>query len=53
LRRETGSVAPKPYPQLTFSIGQSVEQRRAFWNRLEEHDATLEENCQLWERAEG
>jgi len=51
LRRETGSVAPKTYPQRTFSIGQSVEQRSAFWNQLEEHDdATLEEHYQLWER---
>lgn len=51
LRRETGSVAPKPYPKRPFSIGQSVEQRRALWNQLEEHDdATLEEHCQLWVR---
>ena len=51
LRRETGSVAPKPYPKRPFSIGQSVEQRRALWKQLEEHDdATLEKHCQLWER---
>ena len=51
LRRETGSVAPKPPPKRPFSIGQSVEQRRALWKQLEEHhDATLEEHCQLWER---
>jgi len=50
LRRETGSVAPKPPPKRTFSIGQSVEQRRALWKQLEEHDdATLERHCQLWE----
>jgi transposase len=50
LRRETGSVAPKP----TFSIGQSVEQRRALWKQLEVHDdATLERHCQLWERKQG
>ena len=50
LRRETGSVAPKPPPKRTFSIGQSVEQRRVLWKQLEEHDdATLERHCQLWE----
>jgi transposase len=54
LRRETGSVAPKPYPKRPFSIGQSVEQRRALWKQLEEHnDATLEKHCQLWERNQG
>ncbi len=53
-RRETGSVAPKPPPKRTFSIGQSVEQRRALWKQLEEHyDATLEKHCQLWERKQG
>ena len=51
LRTETGSVAPKPYPKRPFSICQSVEQRRALWKQLEEHnDATLEKHCQLWER---
>jgi transposase len=51
LRRETGSVAPKPPPKRPFSIGHSVEQRRALWKQLEEHDdATLEKHCQLWER---
>jgi transposase len=54
LRRETGSVAPKPPPKRTFSIGQSVEQRRALWKQLEEHgDAILEKHCQLWERKQG
>jgi transposase len=54
LRRETGSVAPKPPPKRPFSIGQSVEQRRALWKQLEEHnDATLEKHCQLWERNQG
>jgi transposase len=54
LRTETGSVAPKPYPKRPFSIGQSVEQRRALWKQLEEHnDATLEKHCQLWEREQG
>jgi len=54
LRRETGSVAPKPPPKRPFSIGQSLEQRRALWNQLEEHDdATLERHCQLWERNQG
>jgi transposase len=54
LRRETGSVAPKPPPKPTFSIGQSVEQRRALWKQLEVHDdATLERHCQLWERKQG
>jgi transposase len=54
LRRETGSVAPKPYPKRPFSIGQSVEQRRALWKQLEEHnDATLEKHCRLWERKQG
>jgi transposase len=54
LRRETGSVAPKPYPKRPFSIGQSAEQRRALWKQLEEHDdATLEKHCQLWERNQG
>ena len=49
-RRETGSVAPKPPPKRPFSIGQSVEQRRALWKQLEEHyDATLEKHCLLWE----
>jgi transposase len=53
LRRETGSAAPKPYPKRPFSIGQSVEHRRALWKQLEEHDdATLERHCQLWERKE-
>ena len=51
LRRETGSVAPKPPPKRPLSIGQSVEHRRALWKQLEEHDdATLEKHCQLWER---
>ena len=50
LRRETGSVAPKAPPKRPFSIGQSVEQRRALWKQLEEHyDATLEKHCLLWE----
>src|SRR5215211_3277765 len=54
LRRETGSVAPKPPPKRPFSIGQSLEQRRALWKQLEEHDdATLERHCQLWERNQG
>jgi transposase len=54
LRREIGSVAPKPYPKRPFSIGQSVEQRRALWKQLEEHhDATLERHCQLWEIKQG
>jgi transposase len=54
LRRETGSVAPKPYPKRPFSIAQSVEQRRALWKQLKEHnDATLEKHCQLWERNQG
>jgi len=54
LRRETGSVAPKPYPKRSYSIGQSVEQRRALWRQLEEHyDATLEKHCLLWERKQG
>ena len=54
LRRETGSVAPKPPPKRPFSIGQSVEQRRALWKQLEVHDdATLERHCQLWERKQG
>ena len=54
LRRETGSVAPKPPPKRPFSIGQSVEQRRALWKQLEEHnDATLEKHCQLWEIKQG
>ena len=54
LRRETGSVAPKPYPKRPYSIGQSVEHRRALWKQLEEHnDATLEQHCQLWEIKQG
>jgi transposase len=54
LRRETGSVAPKPPPKRPFSIGQNVEQRRALWKQLEEHeDATLEKHCRLWERKRG
>jgi transposase len=54
LRRETGSVAAEPPPKRPFSIGQSVEQRRALWKQLEEHDdATLEKHCQLWERKQG
>jgi transposase len=54
LRRETGSVAPKPPPKRPFSIGQSVEQRRALWKQLQEHyDATLEKHCQLWESKQG
>jgi transposase len=54
LRRETGSVAPKPPPKRPFSIGQSVEHRRTLWKQLEEHnDATLEKHCQLWERKQG
>jgi transposase len=47
-------VAPKPYPKRPFSIGQSLEQRRALWNQLKEHyDATLEKHCLLWERKQG
>jgi transposase len=54
LRREKGSVAPKPPPKRPFSIGQSLEHRRALWKQLEEHDdATLERHCQLWERKQG
>jgi transposase len=56
LRRETGSVAPKPpaAAKRTFSIGQSLEQRRALWKHLEEHyDATLEKHCLLWEIKQG
>ncbi len=54
LRRETGSVAPKPPPKRPFSIGQNVEHRRALWKQLEEHeDATLEKHCRLWERKRG
>ena len=54
LRRETGSVAPKPPPKRPFSIGQNVEQRRALWKQLEEHEgATLEKHCRLWERKRG
>lgn len=54
LRRETGSVAPKPPPKRPFSIGQSVEHTRALWKQLEEHDdATLEKHCQLWEIEQG
>jgi transposase len=54
LRRETGSVASKPYPKRPFSIGQSVQQRRALWNQLEEHnDSTLQTHCLLWERKQG
>jgi transposase len=54
LRRETGSVAPKPPPKRPFSIGQSVQQRRTLWNQLEEYDdATLDQHCQLWERKQG
>jgi len=54
LRKETGSVAPKPPPKRAFSIGQSVQQRRALWEQLAEHDdATLEEHCRLWERKQG
>ena len=54
LRRETGSVAPKPPPKRPFSIGQGVEHRRALWKQLEEHnDATLEQHCRLWEGKQG
>ena len=54
LRRETGSVAPKPPPKRAFSIGQSVEHRSALLKQLEEHDdAILERHCQLWERKQG
>ncbi len=54
LRRETGSVAPKPPPKRTFSIGQTVEQRAALWKQLEERDASaLEKHCLLWERKQG
>jgi transposase len=54
LRRETGSVAPKPPPKRPFSLGQSVEHTRALWKQLEEHDdATLEKHCQLWEIKQG
>jgi len=54
LRRETGSVAPKPPPKRPFSIGQSVQQRTVLWKQLEEHDdATLDQHCQLWEGKQG
>ena len=54
LRRETGSVAPKPLPKRAFSLDQSVEHRRALWKQLEEHnDATLEKHCHLWETKQG
>jgi transposase len=54
LRRETGSVAPKPPPKRPFSIGQSVQQRTLLWKQLEEHDdATLDQHCQLWEGKQG
>ena len=47
-------MAPKPPPKRPFSIGQSVEQRRALWKQLEEYyGATLERHCQFWEIKQG
>lgn len=50
-RRRGGELAPKPSPGRTPSICATVEERRALWEQLEEnHEATLERHCELWEQ---
>ncbi len=50
-RRRTGGVDPKPSPGRTPSICATSEERRALWKQLEEnHAATLERHCELWEQ---
>ena len=54
LRRETGSVAPKPSPERPPRVGGTAEQRRALWAQLEAHpEATLEHHRQMWEQKHG
>jgi len=53
-RREGEGLAPRRSPGRTPSICASVEQRRALWAQLEENaDATLERQCELWEKGQG
>jgi transposase len=54
-RREGKDIAPRPSPGRTPRILATEEQRRrALWEQLEEnHDATLERHCELWERRTG
>ena len=50
-RRRGGELTPKPSPGRPPSICATPEERRALWEQLEEnHEATLERHCQLWER---
>jgi transposase len=54
LRRETGSVAPKPLPKRSPRVGGTAEQRRALWAQLEANpEATLEEHREMWKEQHG
>ena len=50
-RREGAGLAPGRSPGRTPSICASFEERRMLWAQLEEnHEATLERHCELWEK---
>jgi transposase len=52
--REGEDIAPRPSPGRTPRILATEGQRRALWQQLEGNDdATLERNCELWERRTG
>jgi len=54
LRRQTGEIGPGRSPGRTPSIGATIQERNALWRQLEEnHDATLERHCELWESKQG
>jgi len=53
-RREGEGLAPRRSPGRTPSICASIDERRALWAQLEENaDATLERQCELWEKGQG
>jgi transposase len=54
-RERTGEAAPRPSPGRTPSIcKKTAGERRALWEQLEEdHDASLERHCGLWEERRG
>lgn len=54
LRRETGSVAPKPLPKRLPRVGATAEQRRALRAQLEANpEATLERHREMWKEQHG
>lgn len=51
-QRETGELAPKPIPGRPATKGDAL--RADLWSQLEAHrDATLEQQCQIWEETHG